>query len=84
VSVLRSNAVGTVTEDESAFQCVALAKWGVGTLGLGSKAMKADIKMKTEGGTYDPLDTIKTVGYKYMNAFKMLDTNRVLIVYSAE
>lgn len=86
VSVLRTTTVVTVSagaEEAESYKAVALARYGVGSLGLGEKSLKPRIIMKSEGGTYDPLDQIQTLGWKLRGAWALLDANRALIVYSA-
>lgn len=82
VTALRTTMIGTITEDVAAYQAVALARYGVGWLGLDGAAKKPMIKIKTEGGTFDPLDTLNTVGYKVRGVSALLDSNRALVVYS--
>lgn len=87
VSVLRTTIVATITEDVLAHRNVALARWGVGWLGLGSNPTNMpEIKYKTPGpqSTNDPLDTNRTLGWKVRMAARLLDgANRALVVYSA-
>lgn len=85
VTALRTTIIGTVTEDILAHINVALARYGVGWLGLGTNpANTPEIKMKSPGpqSTNDPLDTNHTLGWKTRNAQKLLDVNRALVVYS--
>jgi hypothetical protein len=86
VSVLRSTTIGTITEDVAAFRNIALARYGVGWLGLGENGPKApQIKFKRPGpqSTNDPLDMVNTMGWKLRAVGKLLDSNRALVVYSA-
>jgi hypothetical protein len=87
VSVLRTTIIGTVTEDVAAHRCLALARYGIGWLGLGQSGPKSpEIKIKAPGpqSTNDPLDTLHTMGWKCRSVAACLDSgNRGLIVYSA-
>ena len=86
VSVLRTTMIGTVDEDVSAHQALALARWGVGWLGVGQKGPKTPtIKIKRPGpqSTNDPLDMCNTLGWKVQAVGKLLDASRALVVYSA-
>ncbi len=86
LSILRTTMVETVSEDVAAHRCVALSRWGVGWLGLGQSGPKSpSIKFKSPGpqSTNDTLDQIHKLGYKVRAASKLLDSNRVLVVYSA-
>jgi len=86
ISVLRTTMIGTVAEDVSAHQALALARWGVGWLGVGKKGPKAPtIKIKRPGpqSTNDPLDMCCTMGWKVQAVGKLLDASRALVVYSA-
>lgn len=86
VSVLRTTLVGTVTEDIAAHVNVALAKWGVGWLGLGSSPeTMPEIIPKRPGpqSTNDPLNINCTLAWKVRMATKILDAgNRALVVYT--
>ena len=86
VSVLRTTIIGTLTEDVAAYRCVALARWGLGTLGLGTTGPKApEIKFKSPGksSTNDPLDQLHTLGWKFRNARAVLQQPTGLIFYAA-
>ena len=86
LSCLRTTNIGIVSEDVSAYQCLALARYGVGRVGLGTKGpLKPSIKYKSPGpnDTYQPLDTYHTIGWKVRMVTKLLDANRALVVYSA-
>lgn len=89
VSVLRTTLIGTVTETgaANAYVNVALARWGIGWLGLGQNGpTKPQIIMKKPGdqSTNDPLNTNCTLGWKVRAAARLLDAgNRALVVYSA-
>ena len=86
VSVLRTTMIATVTEpDVAAYVNVALARWAVGWLGIGTAPKQASIKIKRPGPqtTNDPLDMCNTMGWKVQAAAKVLDANRGLIVYSS-
>jgi len=86
VTAMRTTIIGTVTEDILAHVNVALARWGVGWLGLGGKPPRQpEIKYKEPGpqSTNDPLDTNCTLGWKARLAHKILDAgNRALVVYT--
>ncbi|RLB37675.1 MAG: hypothetical protein DRH30_12785 [Deltaproteobacteria bacterium] len=89
VTVLRTNLIADVTEDTIASKNnVALADWGLGSLGLGEKGPTAPkVKFKSPGphSTNDPLDQIHTLGWKYRMAPKILDAaNRALTVISSD
>jgi hypothetical protein len=86
VSVLRTTLIGTVNEDVTAHVNIALARYGVGWLGLGTTGpKKPSIKLKHPGptSTNDPLDTNHTLGWKVRAVARLLDANRALILYSA-
>ena len=85
VSVFLSDVVGTVTEDVAAWRAIALARYGVGWLGLGENKPKPKVIMKRPGpqDTSNPLNQYMTIGWKVKMADKLLDANRVLVVYSA-
>jgi len=86
VSCLRTTIVGTITEDVLAHRCIALARYGVGWLGLGENGPRApEIKIKSPGpqSTNDPLDTLHTMGWKLRAVARLLDSSRALVVYSA-
>jgi N4-gp56 family major capsid protein len=85
VSVLRTTQIATVTEDVAAYVNIALARWGVGWLGLGEKGPKAPmVKLKRPGpqSTNDPLDMCNTLGWRVNAVAQLLDSNRALVVYS--
>jgi N4-gp56 family major capsid protein len=86
ISCLRTTIIGTATEGVLTHRCVALARYGVGWLGLGETGPKApEIKIKSPGpqSTNDPLDTVHTLGWKQRGVARMLDASRALVVYSA-
>lgn len=86
LTALRTTKITTVTEDVSAYRNVALADYGVGWLGLGQDGPKKPmIKIKRPGpsDTSQPLDMYMTIGWKVNMVARLLDSNRVLNVYSA-
>jgi N4-gp56 family major capsid protein len=87
VTAVRTNQIVTITEDVTAHHSIALAKWGLGTAGLGESGPSVpEIKHKTPGpnDTSQPLDLYDTLAWKVLLAEKLLDVNRCLVVYSAE
>lgn len=85
VTALRTTLIGTVTEDVAAYRSIALARYGVGWLGLGeSGPKKPQIKIKRPGpnDTSQPLDMYMTIGWKIAAVARLLDSNRALVVYS--
>jgi N4-gp56 family major capsid protein len=85
VSVFLADVVGTVTEDVAAWRAIALARYGVGWLGLGENKPKPKIIMKRPGpqDTSNPLNQYMTIGWKVKMADKLLNANCVFVVYSA-
>ena len=87
ITILRTTMIATVTQTGvAAYVNLALAKWGVGWLGLGQNGpKKPEIKIKRPGPqtTSDPLDMKMTMGWKVQAAAKLLDSSRALVVYSA-
>ena len=82
VTALRTTLIDTAVEDVTAYRGIALARYGVGWLGLGNQA-KARCIVKSDGGTSDPLDQLNTVGWKLRGVAAALDVKRCMIVYSA-
>lgn len=86
VTALRTTIIKQDTEDVQAKFCVALARYGVGWLGLGQGGPKApQVIMKQPGpqSTNDPLNTNNTLGWKVRAVARNLDVARALTVYSA-
>lgn len=83
---VRSQRIGTITEDVTAYNSVALARYGVGWLGLGDSGPKKPmIKIKRPGpnDTSQPLDLYMTIGWKFRAVARLLDVARALRVYSS-
>jgi len=86
VTAIRTAEIGTSTADVTAYASVALARWGVGWLGLGETGPTApSIKIKRPGpsDTSQPLDLYMTIGWKFKAVARLLDVARVLKVYSS-
>lgn len=86
VTAVRTTNINTITENVEAYHSVALARWGVGWLGLGMKGpKKPDIKIKRPGpqDTSQPLDMYMTIGWKFKAVGALLDSSRSLVVYTA-
>ena len=86
VTAIRTAEIGTSTADVTAYASIALARWGVGWLGLAENGPTApSIKIKRPGpnDTSQPLDLYMTIGWKFKAVARLLDVNRVLKVYSS-
>lgn len=87
VTAIRTTKIQTVTSGVSvtAFKNVALARWGIGIAGIaGTSPSTPRIIIKSEGGTFDPLETTMTIGWKGRLAAKLLDVKRALVHYHSE
>ena len=85
IVVTLSDAIGTVSEDEDAYQNIAMGKDAVGWLGFGEKQTSPKIVIKRPGSqdTSNPLDRYMTIGYKFKGAARLLNASNSLLVYSA-
>lgn len=87
VCAIRSTVIGTITEDVTAHQSIALARFGLGWAGLAETGPKAPEIIRKRPGPNDtsqPLNLYQTLAWKVRMAAKLVDAARVLVVYSAE
>lgn len=85
VTAIRTTNIDSVVEGVTTYMSIALARWGMGWAGLGERGPTApEIKRKRPGpsDTSQPLDLYETIGWKVKMASKLLDNDRVLLVYS--
>ena len=86
VTALRTTQIDSIVNTVTTYKSIALARWGLGWAGLGEQGPNAPTMKKKSPGPNDtsqPLDLYDTLAWKVKMAAKLLDNNRIVIVYSA-
>lgn len=81
--VMTSNNITTSTVDsETAYNNLAIADWGLGTLSMGDA--KPRVFINDAPSVADPHRFYKTYCFQFEMAPKLLDVNRVFLLYAAD